>query len=208
MTWGIWGAALLAYALFLAWYNNWRGPLRRDEIDALLRGLEGTPSAEHNDLGILRAFLEKDDGREFMMQNLVRIEPGDVAHPETGRRVPGRDMMQYYMKAFMPALLRHGGHPAIAARKIGGYVDAWRVGADPGWTIVGYVRYRSRRDMMQLVADPRFLAMHPFKIAGTAETFSFPTRPMLMTLAGPRVWVALVLALAASLTQIAVLLRA
>lgn len=208
MTWGIWGAALLAYALFLAWYQNWRGPLRRDEIDAMLLQVEGTPSAEHNDLGILRAFLEKDDGREFVMQNLVRIEPGDVAHPETGERVPGRAMMQHYMKAFVPALLATGGHPLIAARKIGGYVDAWRVGADPGWTIVGYVRYRSRRDMMRLVVNPRFLAMHPFKIAGTAETFSFPTRPVLTTMAGPRVWVALVLALAASVAQIAVLLRA
>lgn len=207
MSWWIWGSALVAYGLFRAWYDNWRGPLRKDEIDAFLDGMRGTPSAEHNDLDVLREFLEKDDGREFVMLNLVRIERGDVPHPETGKPVPGPELMQAYTRSFLPALLRRGGHPAIVARKIGGYIDAWRVPPDPGWTIVGFMRYRSRRDMMILVAQPRFLAMHPFKIAGTAETFSFPTHPFLMLFVSPRVWLALLIALVASLAQIAVLLR-
>ena len=94
----------------------------------------------------------------------------------------------------------------IVGLKIGGYVDAWRVAPDPGWTLFGTMRYRSRRDLMQLVTDPRFLAMHPFKLAGTAETFSFPTRPVLTLFAGPRLWVGLVIALVAALAQLAVLL--
>jgi hypothetical protein len=202
----IWAAAVAVYAAFRAWYDNWRGPVTQAEVDAFLAGMRGTPSAEHNDLEILRRFLLEDDGREFFMVNLVKVQQGDAVHPEDGRRVPARALMQHYMRAFVPALLRRGGHPAIAARKIGGYVDAWRVTPDPGWTIVGYMRYRCRRDLMALVADPRFLAMHPYKIAATAETFSFPSRPLLTTMAGPRIWVAMVLALLASAAQIAVLL--
>jgi hypothetical protein len=38
------------------------------------------------------------------------------------------------------------------------------------------------------------------------QTFNFPTRPMIMTLAGPRLWVGLVLALAAALAQVGLLL--
>jgi hypothetical protein len=207
VNWWIWGAAALAYGLFLAWYQNWRGPLRRDEIESYLAKVQGTPTAEHNDLAVLREFLENDDGGEFVMLNIVRVAPGEAAHPVSGAPTRAADLLQAYTRAFLPELLRRGGHPAIVSRKIGGYVDAWRVEPDPGWTIMGYMRYRSRRDMMDLVVDPRFVAMHPFKMAGTAETFSFPTRPMMMMFVGPRVWLALSIALAAALAQIAVLLQ-
>jgi hypothetical protein len=40
------------------------------------------------------------------------------------------------------------------------------------------------------------------------NTFSFPTQPMMLALISPRVWVGLVIALVAALTQIAVLLTA
>ncbi|HYC00828.1 MAG TPA: hypothetical protein VEC57_16970 [Candidatus Limnocylindrales bacterium] len=205
MTWWIWAAALAAYAAFLAWYRNWRPPLRPDEIEAFLAAIRGTPSAEHNDLDVLRDFLSRDDGREFLMLNLVRVEQEPVVHPATGVMTTGRELMQEYTKAFLPALLRRGGHPAIVSRKVGGYVDAWHVPADPGWTIMGYVRYRSRRDLMELVSDPRFLAAHPLKIAATPETFSFPTQPMLRLYPSPSIWVGLLLALLAALGQIAVL---
>ena len=32
--WVIWGGALALYGLFRLWYDNWRGPLTRAEIDA------------------------------------------------------------------------------------------------------------------------------------------------------------------------------
>jgi len=205
VNWWIWIAAAATYALFRAWYDNWRGPLRPKEIDSFVQAMQGTKSAEHNDLAVLRDFLEKDDGREFVMLNLVRVHRGDAPHPTTGVATPGPELLQQYVRSFMPALLRRGGHPAIVSRKIGGYVDAWHVPDDPGWTIVGYMRYRSRRDLMMLITQPRFLAMHPFKMAGTAETFSFPTRADLTLFAGPRVWLGLVIVVIAAFAQIGVL---
>ena len=205
MTWMIWTGALVAYGLFLGWYDNWSGPLKPDEIDRLMATLKGTPGGEHNDLGTIRRFLEQDDGREFVMVNLVKVHKGDVPHPVTGAPTPGREVMSHYTNNFLPALLRRGGHPAVVARKVGGYIDAWQVGPDPGWTIVGFMRYRSRRDMAELAGDPRFTEIHPFKMAATAETFSFPTQTMLLAYVSPRVWVALVFALLASLAQIVVL---
>ena len=113
--------------------------------------------------------------------------------------------MEGYTKMFMPALFAKGGYPALAARKVGGYVDAWGVEADPGWSILGYMRYRSRRDMIELVMDPRFSDSHPFKLAAMPVTFSFPTQPMIMTLASPRLWVGLGVCLGAALIHIALL---
>jgi hypothetical protein len=201
----IWGTALALYVLFRAWYDNWRGPVRPDEIEAFLRNARARGADKLNDLDIVRKFLEEDDGREFVMLNLVRVAPGMVADPDTGVPTDGRKLLARYTGPFMRRLFLHGGHPALAARKIGGYVDAWHVPPDPGWTIMGYMRYRSRRDMMQLAGDPTFDALHKFKVAGTAETFSFPTRPLIRIFVGPRLWVFLVLALAAALAHIAVL---
>jgi hypothetical protein len=93
----------------------------------------------------------------------------------------------------------------MVGRKVGGYVDAWNTAPDPGWTIFGLMRYRSRRDMMKLVMDPAFMDTHPEKILGTLATFSFPTQRMVSLYLSPRVTVALLLALLAALTHLALL---
>jgi hypothetical protein len=151
------------------------------------------------------AFLEADDGQEFFMFNLVRIAPGDIPDPVSGAPRPARQVMEGYTRVFLPALFARGGHPAIAARKVGGYFDARGVEADPGWSIIGYMRYRSRRDLAALVVDPRFAGAHEFKFAAMPQTYSFPTQLQITTLAGPKVWVALALALAAALVHLAIL---
>jgi hypothetical protein len=199
----IWLGAGLLYAAFRLWYDGWRRPLRPDEIERFLAALEGTPGGELNDLDALRRFFERDDGREFYMLNLVRVAPGAVAHPVTGAPTPAARLLREYIAGFLPTLIRNGGHPALQARKVGPYIDAWNAPPDPGWSVVGLMRYRSRRDMAKLAVDPRFTAAHPFKAAAIPETFSFPTAPSAGLLLGPRVWVALVLALAAALLQLA-----
>jgi len=199
----IWLGAALLYAAFRGWYDNWRGPLRPDEIERFLTAMKGTPGAELNDLAVVRRFLEADDGREFLMLNLVRLAQGDVPHPSTGAPTPAPALMREYIAGFLPTLIRHGGHPALHATKIGGYFDAWKVPPDPGWSLIGLMRYRSRRDMATIAIDSRFTGAHPFKAAALQETFSFPTAPRFALLVGPRVWVGLVLALAAALLQLA-----
>ena len=101
----------------------------------------------------------------------------------------------------MPALLRRGCHPALFGRAAGGYVEHVAVEPDPGWTFAGVVRYRSRRDLVALVTDPRFAPSHAYKLAAVSHTLAFPLAPGFVVL-GPRVWVALVLALAAALVQL------
>jgi hypothetical protein len=203
--WWVWLVAAALYGAFRLFYDNWRGKLTQAEIDTMLAQAEAQGAGEINDLSIVRTFLEADDGREFVMANLVRVPETMVTDPDTGAQVPAEDMMKAYSKAFMPRLIKHGGHPALAARKVGGYVDAWKVGPDPGWTIVGFMRYRSRRDMLKMVVDPTFNDAHKYKLLGVAETFSFPTQPFIRLYASPRVTVLLILALAAALTQLAII---
>ncbi|MCB2058203.1 MAG: hypothetical protein H6916_11740 [Novosphingobium sp.] len=200
--WTIWGGALLLYALFRLWYDNWRGPLSTAEIDAFMAEVRGRFSGS-NDPAVLRAFLEADDGKEFVMLNLVKVAQGKVADPVTGELVDGSTMMRRYSDPFVRRLLRRGGHPGMVGRKVGPYVDAWNVEADPGWSLFGLMRYRSRRDMIAMVRDPLFAEVHPYKLLGIPTTFSFPTQRQVSFYLGPRVWVALVLALGAALLQLA-----
>lgn len=200
----IWLGAALLYGAFRAWYDNWRGRMRPEEIERFLAGMKGTPGAALNDLDTLRRFLEADDGREFFMLNLVKLAPGEVPHPKTGEPTRAALLMREYISGFLSVLIRRGGHPALQAAKVGGYVDAWNVPPDPGWSFVGVVRYRSRRDMAELALDPRFTAAHPFKLAAIPVTASFPTAPRVALLLGPRIWVGLVLALLAALLHLGV----
>ena len=206
----VWGVALLGYALFLSWYVNWRGPLSKAEIDRLMARMlaNNVGHGDQDETPVMRRFLEADDGREFFMLNVIRMADGDVADPATGKMRPAREVMSGYTRMFMPALFARGGHPALAARRIGGMVDTWGLKEVPEWSMMGYIRYRSRRDVAHLVCNPRFGGAHASKFAAMPQTFNFPTRPRIMTLASPRIWVGLSMALAAALAQIALLLSA
>ena len=200
--WWAWLVALAVYVALRLWYDNWRGPLTQAEIDSFMVKAAESKMGEYSDPAVIRAFLEADDGREFIMSNLVGLHVQKVPHPFTGTPTEGLKLLQEYAKLFIKVLFRHGGHPMMAMRKLGGYVDSWNTPPDPGWHVVGAMRYRSRRDMMALATDPALKEVHPLKAAGTAVTFSFPAEVIVAFALRPRVWVGLVLALVAALTHL------
>ncbi len=104
---------------------------------------------------------------------------------------------------FITALFRRAGHPAFAGPAAGGYVENWGVEQNPGWTFSGVIRYRSRRDMIELATDPKFEPAHAYKIAAMPHTLAFPVTPA-VTVVGPRVWVALLLTAVAAVAQLGV----
>jgi hypothetical protein len=127
-TFWVWGVALLVYGAFLAWYVNWRGPLSKAEVEALMARMRANNvgHGDQDEMPVIQRFLEEDDGREFYMLNVIRMSDSDVADPVTGKMRPAREIMAGYTRMFMPALFARGGHPALAARRVGGMVDTWR----------------------------------------------------------------------------------
>ena len=200
---GIWAAALALYAAFWLWYVGIPNPLTPEEVETYLAQIERSEHFAPEQIAALRAFLLADDGGEFFMLNLVRFHPGDVAGPGSAEPRPAREVMAGYGDHFMPALFRRGGHPAYFGRAAAGYLEQWNVAPDPGWTFGAAIRYRSRRDLVELVVDPRFADAHLFKQAAVANTLAFPTAPAFVAV-GPKIWVALALGLLAALAQLAV----
>ena len=197
----IWTGAAVLYLIFSIWYFNWKGPLKPDEIDRYVTRFAENSAQSPTDPDILRKFMEEDDGKEFIMLNLVRFHNGPVAHPETGEMMTGAELVQGYFGPFSKSLFKRGGHPAIMTRKKGGYIDSWDTAADEGFHIVNMMRYRSRRDLLELASDPRFADSHKFKLAAIDGTTSFPTQAQMSTYMKPQVWVPIILILLASLGQ-------
>jgi hypothetical protein len=202
----LWAAALVLYAAFLSWYDGLAGPLAADEIDAYLERFQAGSQVDAQRLAAVRSFLEADDGDEFFMVNLIRLHPQPVTEPGSGARKPAAEVLEGYTGHFMPALFARAGHPAFVARGAGSYLEHWGVEPDPGWSVAGVIRYRSRRDLMELATDPAFEPAHAYKIAAMPSTFAFPATPALFFV-GPRVWVALFLALLAAGVHAALLQR-
>ena len=200
--WWIWGAGAVLYGVFTLWYNNWRGPLAKEEVATYMARLEKNPQVEPERLDAVRRFLESDDGGEFYMFNVISTFREPVEMPGTGEKKPAREVLEKYTSYFMGELFRRAGHPAFAGPAAGGVVEEWGIDNNPDWTFGGVIRYRSRRDMAELATDPRFEPAHAYKIAAMAHTFAFPVKAGLFV--GPRVWIGLGIALAAALTQLAV----
>lgn len=199
--WWIWIGALVVYGAFIAWYDNWRGPLTKEEVEMYMARLTRNQQVEPARLDAVRRFLESDDGREFYMVNVIATYRDPVEMPGTGERKPAREVLERYTSYFMAELFRRAGHPAFAGPAAGGVLEEWGIESNPDWTFSGVIRYRSRRDMAELASDPRFEPAHAYKIAAMAHTFAFPVAPAPIFV-GPRVWVALVLALLAALAQL------
>ena len=204
MTIGIWVFAFLAYLAFRLWYDGFRKPLTPDEIEHFVQIIEKLTSEGHvtPDIATIRKLMEKDDGKEVILVNLIKFNSSPMPDPDTGQDVTVGTVLTKYAKPIMGKIMRRGGHPVINMRGAGGYIDGWNTPPDPNWSMVSLVRYRSRRDLLLVMTDPVVEEIHKYKIAAMRQTFSTPTQPHTALWASPRLSVALVLALLASLLQL------
>jgi hypothetical protein len=198
----IWVGAAFVYAAFWAWYQGFRGPLAKAEVEAYLARLSPGLAVDPDRRDRMRAFLEADDGKEFFMVNLIRLHPDPVRPPDGGAPAPAARVLERYTGPFLRALFRRGGHPALGGPAAAGYLEAWGVEKNPGWTMAGIIRYRSRRDLIALASAPEFAPIHAFKSAGISNTLAFPVARARLFFS-PRVVAALGIALAAALASLA-----
>jgi len=203
----IWATALVLSLAFTAWYHNWSGPLTPAEIDTYVEELASRPQSNPQALATLRGFLEADDGREFVMLNVVKFHDDRQPHPQTGDPTDPAELLSVYSNAFLGRLLISAGHPVLVSDKTGPYVDTFGTSEATEWDFVSMVRYRSRRDLADAATYEGFPGAHLFKTAAMQQTFNFPTQTRLQAFFGPGLFVPLLLFFAAALVHLAVLAR-
>ena len=166
-----WGLLAALWALFTLWYTNTSGPLTDTEIDAYLAEAEaqGRDAAQRD---VLERFMREDDGGHFVMVNVI-----DLAS------VGAEENMGRYMAHMWPALLSRACHPIFAGKAIASAMDlagvAEAAGGPAVWDQGALMRYRSRRDLLDIALDPAFLEPHHYKIEALTKTIAFPVAPMI-----------------------------
>lgn len=191
----VWLVCGIIYAAFFIWYTSFGGPLSEEEIDHYLsKYAERSPPPTPERMASLRRFMEEDTGDDFVMLNVIDmydvplqiegVEPGESSDEVLGK----------YMAYMNPALLSRASHPVIFGTAAHTAMDLMNAPGMEQWTRGAFMRYRSRRDMLEISSNPRFQGSHEFKVAAMEKTIAFPLDPWFQ-LGDPRVVLALFLGL-------------
>ena len=181
----------ITYLGFFSWYTSFNGPLNPQEIEYYIEKVNATSE----ELASFRKFMEEDDGRDFVMINIMEmydtpLQIEGVKPGETTDQVLGK-----YMEYMFPAMLSRASHPVFRGNAASlRAMDIMNADGMETWTGAAGVRYRSRRDMIEISTNPEFAGRHEFKVAALAKTIAFPVAPF-NYLGDPRLLLALLLGL-------------
>jgi len=191
----IWISILAIYAAFFSWYTSLGGPLTNEEIEHYMSLIESSnPPPAPERLAQMRKFMEEDTGDDFVMVNVIHIydEPLQIEGVEPGES--SADVLDKYMEYMWPALLKRACHPVIYGTAASPAMDLMNAEGMAVWSTGAGMRYRSRRDILEISMNPAFAGSHEFKIAAMQKTIAFPIDPW-MQAGDPRLLLALILGL-------------
>ena len=186
-----WLVIVVIYLVFFSWYSSFKAPLSPQEIEYYVEKVNGTSE----ELASFRKFMEEDDGDDFVMINIMEmydtpLQIEGVEPDETTDQVLGK-----YMEYMFPAMLSRASHPVFRGNAASlRAMDIMNADGMETWTGAAGVRYRSRRDMIEISTNPEFAGRHEFKVAALAKTIAFPVAPF-SYLGDPRLILALLLSL-------------
>lgn len=166
----IWAAFLaIVYVSFWIWYGGNGEPISQAEGEKMLAQIEQLHGVKFEDTPEgsmsrnLTDMLPHDDGKEFYAVNLeTRAQGPDAKEAETR-----------YGEIVIPLLLERGGHPVFVSERAGLMLGKFGNQIDR----VAVVRYRSLRDLLDMIRDERMVEGNKFKSASLAHTEVFITRP-------------------------------
>ena len=98
--------------------------------------------------------------------------------PATGSNASSAELMAHYMEFMLPALFSRACHPAFFGRMLADALDLSGIENAESWDQAALFRYRSRRDMMVIATNPKFLERHNYKIASLDKTIANPVKPL------------------------------
>jgi hypothetical protein len=168
--------AVLA-AVYLG-FSYWQSgsKLTQSEVDGYMEILEQQLPKDLEGraefLARLRAWGENDDGKPVLMLNLMRFHKTLQPFPGAPQKGTPEEANATYEKAVTPMLLKRGGYPLLGG-------DTTRIRGDDSpesnlivyepaldnWDRVLVVRYPCRRAFFDLVSDPQYLKVMPYKLA-------------------------------------------
>jgi hypothetical protein len=161
---------LLVFAAFWLWQSPGliRGRLTTEEIDRAVdyadKHLYLPPNEKPLALERIRKWAEADDGRPVYMLNIMRYF--DAVRPPPGApefKGTPKEANALYEREAMPMLFASGNYPIYASETEGAnLLNGEGLGDNLSRILV--VRYASRRDFLNLLTNPDYPAIEPYKL--------------------------------------------
>lgn len=159
--------------MFSFWYTNPKGPLSAEEVAAFTAQAERTGRSP-DEVRRLSRFMAEDDGGQFLMVNLL-----DMATKDSPQGLSPQESLDRYMEHMYPELFKRACHPLLAGPVVFRAMDLEGIEGAEQWSSVGVMRYRSRRDLLEIALNPIFDDKHGFKVAALQKTIAVPMKPAL-----------------------------
>ena len=187
-----WGVLVVLYVTFFGWYTSCGGPLTEEEVESYMALIEErSVPTDPEGPARMRAFLESDTGDDFVMVNIIDLHETPVQIEGVAPGDTAQETSAKYMAYMFPALLARACHPVFAGSAVSEALEMFGVEGMREWHQAVGMRYRSRRDMLEIVTNPAFQGSHEFKVAAIDKTVAFPVDPW-YSLGDPRILLFLV----------------
>ncbi len=190
----------LAYLAFFFWYTAFGGPLTDAEIDRYVKMLRESSASEER-IARITQFMREDTGEDFVMLNTLDMADHPPDLPATGHDATPDALMDHYMEFMYPELFSRACHPIFFGKVVFGPLDTIAVDQPPSWDRAALMRYRSRRDMMEIATNPAFIDRHDYKTGALDRTLAYPVEASINP-ADPRLLLAMFLLLVALIADL------
>ena len=181
----VYAALLIVYVLGLSWYGGSGDPVEDAELETYIKSMARNSDARGKDSSkaakYMRALAARDDGNEFVMVNLIRFR-GKSLYPKDSPWAEESDPMladARYGEGVIPLLLKRGSLPIFVSSVSGGFINET---THSEWDMVAMVRYRSVRDMLQMMVEMSSTDLADHKWAAIEQTHVFPVKPKISLL--------------------------
>ncbi len=201
----IWLFPALLYGIFVIWYTDLGSPLTDAEVSDFKAAMQANQS-EPEVIAFIEQFARSDIGGQFIMLNAIDYNdnPGSVAGAEPGE--DAESLLGRYMEHMIPAMLIRASDPIFMGPAVYPAMDVIGIEGAENWNAGALMRYRSRRDFLEIVTNPAFRGKHHFKAAALEKTIAYPIEPDLQ-LGDPRLLLGLLLLALTALTDLVRLSR-
>lgn len=132
------------------WYQWSASPLNQAEIEHYLERIEAQehePGGRH-DLKSLRAFLENDDGQPIYTVNMYEFHEAATYPQGSSFSGTGVEAFDRFSEVMLKLMAVRASHPVFGSN--------WADASNSEWDRIVVVRYRSRRDLVDLFATDEF----------------------------------------------------
>lgn len=152
-------AGLLILIVIFIWYRGGQAPLSEEEQADYLAQIEQItgPAKAFVDLNANRELMRTDDGKPFYVINVFKFRELADYGATAPAGISGVDAFKTFRAAVLPIWIKNGTHPVFSSTLSDQFVNEW--------DMVSVVRYRSRRDYMEVQTDSDYLAILPHRLA-------------------------------------------